>query len=164
MKKKLFMGFICFFSFVNLALSQQADLSLNAIFDQNEYQAGQPVKLTVTINNNSSEEVFVRWSSADVIVKSGGEIIFKRKGSPGMRGDVKELKPGESWANQLEYTSEYFDMPSTGTYEAKIIYKNTQKKGSDLPYGGGKKRGVRQATKRDLWTGVVETMATLKIN
>jgi len=159
MKKKLLMGFICFFSFVNLALAQQADLSLNATFDKNEYQVGQPVKHTVTINNNSSEEVLVRWSSSDVTVKSGGEIIFKRKGSPGRKGDVKKLKPGESWANQLEYASEYFDMPSTGTYEVTIIYKNNQKKGSDTAYG--KKLG---AVKYDLWTGVVKTMATLKIN
>ena len=159
MKEKLLIVFICYFGFVNLALAQQADLSLNATFDQNEYQVGQPVKLTVTINNTSSEEVLVRWSSPDVTVESGGRYIFTRKGTPGKKGEVKKLKPGESWANRLEYTADFFNMPSAGTYPVTISYKNTQKKGSDSAYG--KKHS---AVKYDLWTGEVKTIATLKIN
>ena len=159
MKEKLLIGFMCFFGFVNFGFAQQADLSLNATFDQNEYQVGQPVKLTVTINNTSPEEFLVRWSSPDVTVESGGEIIFKRKGTPGKKGEVKNLKPGESWENRLEYTSEYFDMPSAGTYPVTISYKNKQKKGSSSAYG--KKHS---AVKYDLWTGEVKTTATLKIN
>jgi len=159
MKEKLLVGFMCFFSFVTLSLAQQDSLSLNATFDQNEYQVGQPVKLTVTINNTSSEEVLVRLSSPDISVESGGEIIFKRKGTPGKKGEVKKLKPGESWANQLEYTPEFFNMPSAGTYEVTITYKNTQKKGSGKAYG--KKHS---AAKYDLWTGKVKTTTTLKIN
>ncbi len=158
MKEKLLIGFICYFGFVNLALAQKTDLSLNATFDQNEYQVGQPVKLIVTINNASSEELLVRWSSPDVTVESGGKIIFNRKGTPGKKGEVKKLKPGESWENRLEYTSEFFDMPSAGTYPVTISYKNKQKKGSGSAYG--KKHS---AIKYDLWTGEVKTTATLII-
>ena len=159
MKEKLLIVFIFYFGFVNLVLAQQTDLSLNATFDKNEYQVGQPVKLTVTINNTSSEEFLVRWSSPDIIVESGGEIIFKRKGTPGKKGEVKNLKPGESWENRLEFTSEYFDMPSAGTYEVTITYKNNQKKGAGKAYGKN-----YSAVKHDLWTGKVKTTTTLKIN
>ena len=158
MKDKLLMGFICFFSLVNFSLAQKEGLSLNAAFDQNEYQVGQPVKLTVIINNTSSEETLIRFSSPDVTVESGGEIIFKRKGTPGKKGEVKKLKPGESWSNQLEYTKEFFNMPSAGAYEVTITYKNTQKKGSGKSYGK-----QHSAVKYDLWTGKVKTTATLKI-
>ena len=158
MKEKLLIVFICYCGLINLALAQQVDLSLNATFDKNEYQVGQPVKLTVTINNISSEELLVRWYSPDVTVESGGEIIFKRKGTPGKRDEVKNLKPGESWENQLEYTSEYFDMPSAGTYEVTITYKNKKKKGTEKAYAK-KKSSFRY----DLWTGKVKTTATLII-
>ena len=94
MKEKLLIVFICYCGFINLALAQQVDLSLNATFDKNEYQVGQPVKLTVTINNISSEELLVRWYSPDVTVESGGEIIFKRKGTPGKKGRGQESQTG----------------------------------------------------------------------
>ena len=151
MKEKLFIGLICLIALTNISIAQQASLSLNAAFDKSEYSVGQPIKLKVTITNNGSENTRVRWATGAVTVESDGEIFFKRKGISGARGELKELKPGEFWSNELEYSSESFSMPTSGTYQVTIKYKN------DFEKSGGPK-------KLDLWTGEVKTAATLNIN
>ena len=49
-------------------------------------------------------------------------------------------------------------MPSAGTYEVTITYKNKKKKGTEKAYAK-KKSSFRY----DLWTGKVKTTATLII-
>lgn len=158
MKLKILVGSICIFALANLAFAQQGSLSLSAAFDKSEYQIGQPVKLTVKITNNGSAPVFVRWATADVTVESGGERIFKQKGMPGLQGKTKELEPGDSWANELNYSSESFSMPPSGSYQVTIAYKNDQEK-----QGGGGGTGKHGRIKQELWTGEIKTTATLKI-
>lgn len=150
MKEKLLIGFICLFALTNDSIAQQNALTLNAVFDKTEYRVGQPIKLKVTITNNSSEMIRVRWATGAVTVLSDGESLFKRNGISGARGKLKELKPGESWPNELEYSSESFSMPTSGAYQVTINYKN------DFEKSGGRK-------KLDLWTGEVKTTATLNI-
>ena len=150
MKEKLLIGLISLLALADFAIAQQADLSVNAAFDKSEYHVGQPIKLTATITNNSSKKIRIRWATGSVTVESDGESLFKRNGISGARGKLKELNPGESWSNELEYSSESFSMPAGGTYQITIKYKN------DFEKSGGRK-------KLDLWTGEVKTTAILNI-
>jgi hypothetical protein len=91
-------------------------------------------------------------------VESGGERIFKQKGMPGSQGKTKELDPGDFWANELNYSSEFFNMPPSGSYQVTIAYKNAQEK-----QGGGGGTGKHGRIKQELWTGEIKTTAPLKI-
>jgi hypothetical protein len=155
--KALLVGFIYFFFITNLSIAQDTTLSLNAVFDQPEYRVGQPVKLTVIITNNSSNTVYVRWSSATLLVESGGASLFKRKGMPGAWDEKKKLKPGDFWSKESEYLSEFYNMPAAGDYQVTIAYKNDKE--VDIPDVGGR----RKIRFHELWRGEVKASAALKI-
>ena len=158
MKAKFFVGLISIFFLFSVSIAEDKILSLNAVFDKPEYRVGQPVKLTVNVTNKSSEGVYVRLASTSVKVEAGGDSLFKQKGMPGSRGESKELKPGDTWPYELEYSSESFIMPPPGSYQVTVTYMNDKEEG-----GRGSGPGKKGTIKHDLWTGEIKTTAALKI-
>jgi len=158
MRAKLLVGFISIFFLSNFSIAQDNKLSLNAVFDKPEYRAGQPVKLTVNVTNNSSERVYVRLAATSIKVEAGGDNLFKQKGMPGSRGESKELKSGDTWPYELEYSSESFIMPPPGSYQVTITYMNDKEEG-----GRGSGPGKKGTIKHELWTGEIKSATVLKV-
>jgi len=159
MKRIILIWFFFIFVSANLAIAQQPDLSFSAVFDKPEYRVEEPVKLTVAIKNNSSTGVFVRWTVTSVKVEADGKPVFKLKGTPGSRGETEKLKPGSFLSKEFEYSSERFEMPSPGSYQIEIAYKNEE----ELSWSGGSGIAKGGKTKHELWMGELKASATLRI-
>jgi hypothetical protein len=159
MKMKLVVGFMCLFALANFTIAQEGTLSLSAAFDKPEYRVGEPIELTVTLTNNSSNKVDVRWTPRAVAVVSGGDILFNPKG-PSPRIQIVDIGPGASWSREVAFLSESNTMPAVGDYQVTITYTNTIEKSKGKSERGRLQQGKSQ---KELWTGEVKTTAALKI-
>ncbi|MEJ5357715.1 MAG: hypothetical protein WHT06_03495 [Desulfobacterales bacterium] len=157
--KTLFRSIFTVLFFFSVSTAQDEPLGLSAFFDKPEYRVGEPIKLTLTFLNRSSETVYLRVAASQIRIASNGEILFKRKGFAGARADFNELQPGESRPWTLEFSPESFLMPPAGRHTVTITYTNTQREwGAD---GGA--RTQRRTMAYKLWTGKIKTTAPLKI-